>query len=108
MLYSPTQDAVAKFDTIPLWIAPTGTNNIEFDRNNMPTRLDLIGMGWLEINIGCTPERLVLARGGYHRIRLQYSLKHIGAIIINKSQDETLPMGLAVEVTENCCPWGKG
>ena len=37
-----------------------------------------------------------------------YSLKHIGAITINKSQGETLPLGLAVEITEKYSPWEKG
>ena len=47
-------------------------------------------------------------RGGIQAKQLQYSLKHIGAIIINKSQGETLPSGLAVEITEEFSPWEKG
>ena len=35
-------------------------------------------------------------------------MKHIGAITINKSQGETLPSGLAVEITEEFSPWEKG
>ena len=43
-----------------------------------------------------------------HAKRLQYSLKHIGAITINKSQGETLPLGLAVEITKQYLLWEKG
>ena len=35
-------------------------------------------------------------------------LKHIGAITINKAQGETLPLGIAVEITEQYSPWEKG
>ena len=31
-------------------------------------------------------------------------LTHIGAITIKKSQGETLPLGLVVEITEKCSP----
>ena len=40
--------------------------------------------------------------------QLQYSLTHIGAIAINKSQGEKLPSGIAVEITEQFSPWKKG
>ena len=49
----------------------------------------------------------MLVQGGLHAKRLMYSLKHIGAITINKSQGETLPLGLAVEITEKYSPWKK-
>ena len=40
--------------------------------------------------------------------RMQYSLKHIGATTINKSQGATLSLGLAVEITKEYAPWEKG
>ena len=43
-----------------------------------------------------------------HAKRLQYLLRHIGATTINKSQGETLPLGLAVEITKQYSPWEKG
>ncbi len=39
---------------------------------------------------------------------MQYSLKHIGAITINKAQGATLPLGIAIEMTEEYSPWEKG
>ena len=108
MLDLPSQESVDRFDSIPLWIPPAGTQFIDFNQQNLPTHDDLRRLGWSEVLIGCAPERLVMARGGLQAKRLQYSLKHIGAITINKSQGETLPLGLAVEVTEEYSPWEKG
>ena len=107
MLDLPTQNAVERFDAIPLWISPSGTQNFEFDQNNLPSRNELMHFGWKEITIGCAPERIVMARGGLQSTRLQHSLNHIGVITINKSQGETLPMGIAVEITRQYSPWEK-
>ena len=65
---------------------PSGTFNIEFDCNNIPSRDDLIESSWLEVRIGCSPEKLVPARYGIQTKRLQYLLKHIDATTINKAQ----------------------
>ena len=108
MLDTPSQEKIDRFDAIPIWIAPPGTQNLTFDRRSMPTREMLMRMNWTEVLIGCAPERIVWARGGIQAKRLQYSLKHIGAITINKSQGETLPLGIAVEFTEKYSPWEKG
>ena len=108
MLELPSQDAVDRFNAIPLWIAPPATHHINFDRNNMPSREELNAANWVEVRIGCTPERLVPARYGIQAKRLQYSLKHIGAITINKAQGATLPLGLAVEISEEFSPWEVG
>ena len=86
MLDLPSQDTVNHFDAIPLWITPPGTYNIEFDCNNIPSRDDLIEASWLEVRIGCSPEKLVPARYGIQTKRLQYLLKHIDATTINKAQ----------------------
>ena len=108
MLELPTQDIVDSFDSILLWIAPPGTQYIEFDRYNLPSRNDLIENSWVEVRIGCAPERLIAARYGIQAKRLQYSLKHIGATTINKAQGTTLPLGLAVEISEEYSPWESG
>ena len=68
----------------------------------------LRNLGWRAVKNGCAPERIVLAPGGLQAKRLQYSLKDIGAITINKSEGETIPLGLAVEVTKEYSPWRKG
>ena len=108
MLEVPTQDSIERFDGIPLWISPPGTQVIVYHKDNLPSKEELRTLGWVEVIIGVTPERLVKIRGGIQAKRLQYSLKHIGAITINKSQGETLPSGLAVEITEEFSPWEKG
>ena len=108
MVDLPSQEAVQSFDAIPLWIAPSGTNTINFGRDNLPTKDELRALDWNEIYIGCAPERIIVSTRGVQGVRLQYSLKHIGAITINKSQGETLPFGIAVEITEKFSPWEKG
>jgi len=64
-------------------------------------------MGWKEVKIGVDPERPVRTRGGYQAIRKQYSLKHVGAMTVNKSQGDTIPGTLAVEMPVVTCPWEK-
>ena len=108
MLDLPSQDSVDQFNAIPLWIAPPGTHNVLFNHQNIPSREELTSAGWNEVNIGIAPERIILARGGFQAKRIQYSLKHIGATTINKSQGATLPLGIAIEITEEYCPWEKG
>ena len=96
MLELPTENSVKRFDAIPLWISPAGTQNVNFDRLDLPSKQTLRMLRWNEILIGCAPTRIISVRGGLQAMRLQYSLKHIGAITINKSQGETMPLGLAV------------
>ena len=108
MIDLPSQHTINRFDSIPLWIAPPGTHFIEYHHQNIPSKNELIDNGWNEVYIGVSPEKIINARGGISAKRLQYSLKHIGAITINKSQGETLPMGIAVEITRQYSPWEKG
>ncbi|MDB4430362.1 GIY-YIG nuclease family protein [bacterium] len=108
MLDLPSRDDVINFNSIAMWIAPGGLQHIEYDQNNMPTRQQLLDAEWKEVRIGCASERLVSVRGGLQAKRLQYALKHIGAVTINKSQGATLPAGLAVEITEEYSPWESG
>eukprot|EP00957_Ditylum_brightwellii_P205352 15343501-Ditylum_brightwellii.AAC.1 len=89
-------------------IAPLGTHHIEFDHHNLPSREQLNEAGWKEVRIGVAPEKSVPACYGIQTKRLQYNLKHIGAITINKVQGATLPLGLAVEINEEYSPWEGG
>ena len=107
MLDIPSQDTVDRFYYIPLWIAPAGTQIIDIHQQNLPMRHQLITLGWNEVSIGCSPERLVLARGALQAKMIKYSIKRIGEITINKSQGETLPLGLAVKITHQYSPFGK-
>ena len=108
LLDLPSQQSLDRFHAIKMWISPAGTQNIPFNHNDLPSRDLLEELKWVELSIGVAPERVVIVRGGLQAKRLQYSLKHIGAITINKSQGETLPLGIAIEITEQYSPWGKG
>ena len=78
------------------------------NQKNLPTRHQLTTLGWNEVSIGCAPERVVLERYGFQEKIIHYSLKHIGAITINKLLVEKLPLGLAVEITQQYSPLEKG
>lgn len=104
----PLNETVERYDAIQLWISPSGTQVIPYNFNNVPTDSLLENNGWNNVYIGVAPERIISTRGGMHAKRLQYSLKHIGATTINKCQGETLPLGLAVEITKEYSPWEKG
>ena len=53
-----------------------------------------------EVSVGVTPIKIVNTRGSLQAKRLQYSLKHIAAIPINKSQGEIFQMSIAMELTK--------
>jgi predicted GIY-YIG superfamily endonuclease len=106
MLELPSEDTVARFNAINVWLPPPGTECIEYDRHNMPSRDELVARHWTEVKVGVAPERLVPVKG-MHAKRLQYTLNAVGATTINKSMGATLPLGLAVEITEQYAPWEK-
>ena len=105
MLDLPSVELVLRFGSIAIWIAPAATIHLEFDQT--PSREYFIEQGWSEVYINTAQERLVSFRGGVQAKRLQYALKHIGAITINKSQGATLPFGIAIEISEEYSPWEK-
>jgi hypothetical protein len=106
----PSAEDVAAFRPFNVWVAPPGTQYVTFlnDGSEKPSKDDLWdNMGWKEVKIGVAPERPVRTRGGYQAIRKQYSLKHVGAMTVNKSQGDTIPGTLAVEMSVVTCPWEK-
>ena len=64
--------------------------------------------GCNKIYISCTLERGHLGILGIQGIDYNPLQKKIGAITINKSQGETLHLGLSVEITEAYSPWDEG
>ena len=94
----PYQQTVDRFVAIPLWIAPPGTQIIQFDYHNILTIDKLKEKGWNEVSVGVTPVKIVNARGGLQAKILQYSLKHIGAIKLNKSQNYPLAVMLLMKI----------
>ena len=106
----PPQEVLDNFGQIKVWIAPPGTTHVDFlqEGAERPTKAQLKDWKWNEVSIGVAPERNVVARGGFQARRRQYSLKHVGALTINKSQGETIPAGIAVEISAtDTCPWEK-
>ena len=106
----PSQEVLDRWGTFEIFIAPPGTHHVDFlyDDVEKPTKAQLRQMGWTPVRIGVAPERNIRAKNGYHALRKQYSLKHVGATTINKSQGDTIPLGLALEISrENSCPWEK-
>ena len=58
--------------------------------------------------MGYAAEREVYAPNHFQAQRKQYALKHIGACTINKSQGDTIVLGVALEISQNdTCPWEK-
>ncbi len=106
----PDTQRLNNWDSFPVFVAPSGPNRLDFleEGRDRPTKEQLRLMGWREVQIGTTPERNVSVRGGLQARRKQYSLKHIGAMTIDKSQGDTIPGGLAVEISgEGMAPWSK-
>ena len=94
----PDIQTLENFGQIRVWVAPCGPQaDLLGDGNETPTKEQLAAWGWKERRIGFTVERNVSVRGGYHAKRKQYSLKHIGALLINMSQGDTLPAGLTIK-----------
>lgn len=53
----PEQYLIDRFDAIPLWIAPPGTQAFEYNQHNIPTEHELKEKGWNEVSIGISPEK---------------------------------------------------
>ena len=105
LLELPLRQTVESFQSIFMWIAPAGTTDLDFAsfRNGQPTSDQLIDLEWVQVKIGCAPEQIVVLRGGAHAKRMQYALKHQGALFINKAQGYTIHM-VAVEISPDSAP----
>ena len=84
----PPSHIVESFLPISMLIAPAGTAVFDFSSfpNGHPSSDQLKDLVWLEVKIGCSPEQIVVLCGGSQSMRMQYALKHRGALTINKSQ----------------------
>jgi hypothetical protein len=87
LLQLPQRQTIESFLPITMWIAPAGTTDLDFlsFHNGQPTPDQLKDLEWVQVKIGCAPEQIVVLRGGAHAKRMQYALKHQGALTINKS-----------------------
>ena len=105
-LYGKT---VKSFQSIFMWIAPAGTTDLDFTsfRNGQPTSDQLIDLEWVQVKIGCAPEQIVVLRDGAHAKRMQYALKHRGALTINKAQGYAIHI-VAVGISPDSAPWESG
>ena len=109
MLDLPPSHIVESFLPITMWIAPAGTTDFDFTSfpNGHPSSDQLKDLEWLEVKIGCAPEQIVVLCGGSQAKRMQYALKHRGALTINKSQGYTIH-NVAVEISPVSSPWESG
>ena len=105
----PDASVINSFGTFPVFIAPPGSQIVEFlyDGSDRPSKEQLKEWGWKEAKISVAPERPVTARRGFQAKRTQYALKHTGALTVNKSQGDTIPGTLAVEISHQTSPWEK-
>ena len=105
---SPRQ-TIESFQPISMWIAPAGTTDFDFlsFHNGRPTPNQLKDLEWVEAKIGFAPEQIVILCGGSHAKRVQYALKHQGALTINKAQGYTIH-NVAVEISPDSSPWESG
>ena len=83
MLHLPSVELVLRFGSIAICIAPAAAIHLEFDQTL--SREYYIEQGWSEVYINTAQARLVSVCGGVQEKRLQYALRHIGAITIKKS-----------------------
>ncbi len=78
MLDLPPSHIVKSFLPITMWIAPAGTT--DFVVTNFPNGHasydQLKDLEWLDVEIGCSPEQIVVLCGGSQAKRMQYALKH--------------------------------
>ncbi len=109
LLELPQEHTVKSFLPIAMWIAPAGTTNLDFMsfHNGQPTSDQLKDLDWVQVKIGCAPEQIVVLHGGSHAKRVQYALKHRGALTANKAQGYTIH-NVAVEISPDSSPWESG
>ncbi len=71
LLDLPQRQNVVSFLPITMWIAPSGTTDLDFAsfRNGQPMSDQLKELEWVQVKIGCAPEQIVVLRGGAHAKR---------------------------------------
>ena len=107
LLDLPSEEHISSFRGLKVWRSPSSKETIRYSERNIPTRQELIDGGWTEVTVGTTGQRTIPVSRELHAQRLQYSLKHIGAVTIDRLLGMTLPLGLAVEISKTFAPWIK-
>ncbi len=109
LLESPQGHTNKSFLPITMWIAPAGTTDLDFMsfHNGQPTSDQLKDLEWVQVKIGCAPEQIVVLCGMAHAKRMQYTLKHQGALTIIKAQGYTIH-NVAVKISPDSAPWESG
>ncbi len=75
--------------------------------NGQPMSDQLKDLEWVQVKIGCAPEQIVVLRGRACAKRMQYALKHQGALTINKAQGYAIH-NVAIEISPDSAPWKSG
>ena len=106
----PIERVLDGFGSIPIWVAPPGTQYIDFlnEDDENPTKAQLVEWNWKEVLVGTAQKINGTAGDGYQGKRKQYCLKYARACTIDKSQGQTIPMGIAVKISsKDTCLWEK-
>jgi DNA replication protein DnaC/predicted GIY-YIG superfamily endonuclease len=105
----PTQDEVDS--RAPIWMMASPSGNGHYNINtedSVPTEEELEKQGWSRVQIETGREDQFITHGIYQGKRVQYSVRHLGSSTINKQMGNTILCPVAIEMTEECCPWEKG
>ncbi len=109
LLNLPPWNTVESFQPITMWTALAGTTNLDFTRFHIgqPTLDHLKELEWTEVKIGCAPKQIAVCCSSFYAKRVQYALRHCGALTINEAQGYTIHH-IAVEISPASAPWESG
>ena len=105
----PSQEQVE--NRAPIWFmaCPSGDNHYCINTEDpVPTEEELEKQGWTRVEIATGREDQIITHNIYQGRRVQYTVRHLGSSTINKQMGNTILCPVAIEMTEECCPWEKG
>jgi predicted GIY-YIG superfamily endonuclease len=105
----PSQKDVDNHVPIRMMASPCGSNHYSIDtEERVPTEEELEKQGWTKVEIDTGRDDELVTHGAYQGKRVQYRVRHLGSSTINKQMGNTILCPVAIEMTEECCPWEKG
>ena len=105
----PTQEQVDNREPIFFMASPSGNDHYSINTEDaVPTEEELKKQGWTKVKIETGRDDQLITHGIYQGKRVQYSVTHLGSSTINKQMGNTILCPVAIEMTQECCPWEKG
>jgi len=105
----PTQEQVDNREPIFFMASPSGNDHYSINTEDaLPTEEELKKQGWTKVKIETGRDDQLITHGIYQGKRVQYSVRHLGSSTINKQMGNTILCPVAIEMTQECCPWEKG